>query len=110
MAQTPMRFSDPSFDAAPLFAGAETRPELLAHLLGTLTPTWDVAAVAASLTMPILLAHGRHDYVVPHLLWADVVPKLPRATFHLFEASGHQPFAEEPARFTAVLGDWLRAD
>ena len=110
MAQTPMRFSDPSFDAAPLFAGAETRPEFLAHMIGKLALTWDVAAVADSLTMPILLAHGRYDYVVPHRLWAGIVAKLPRATFHLFEASGHQPFVEEPDRFVAVVTDWLGAD
>jgi proline iminopeptidase len=109
MAQTPMRFSDPTFDAAPLFEGAEPRPEFLAHLLGKLAPTWDVTALADSLTTPILFAHGRHDYVVPHRLWADILPRLPSATFHLFERSGHQPFAEEPARFTAVVTDWLRA-
>jgi proline iminopeptidase len=112
MAQTPMRFFDPGFDAAPLFAGAETRPEFLAHLLGTLAPAWDVTAGAGTLTVPItvpiLLAHGRHDYVVPHRLWDAVVPTLPDATFRLFERSGHQPFVEEPERFTTVVTDWMR--
>jgi pimeloyl-ACP methyl ester carboxylesterase len=73
-----------------------------------MAPTWDVAAIADSLTVPILLAHGRHDYVVPYRLWADIVPKLPAATFHLFESSGHQPFVEEPDHFTTVVADWLR--
>jgi proline iminopeptidase len=108
MAQTPMRFFDPGFDAAPLFAGAETRPEFLAHLLGTLAPAWDVTAGADTLTVPILLAHGRHDYVVPHRLWDEVLPRLPSATFRLFERSGHQPFFEEPERFTAAVTDWMR--
>jgi proline iminopeptidase len=107
MAQTPMRFFDPSFDAAPLFADAEPRPEFLAHLLGKLAPSWDVTVGADALTVPILLAHGRHDYVVPHRLWDAVVPTLPDATFRLFEHSGHQPFVEEPARFTTVVTDWL---
>ena len=43
-AQTPLRFFDPHFDALPLFAGAEARPEMLMHLLGTLAPSWDVTA------------------------------------------------------------------
>jgi proline iminopeptidase len=107
MAQTPMRFFDPRFDAASLFAGAETRPEFLAHLLGTLAPSWDVTAGAETLTVPILLAHGRHDYVVPHRLWDAALPTLPDATFRLFERSGHQPFVEEPERFTTVVTDWL---
>jgi proline iminopeptidase len=105
-AQTPLRFFDPRFDAPPLFAGAEPRPEILGHLLGTLAPGWDVTAGEA-LRVPLFIAHGRHDYTVPHLLWDDVVPRLPTATMRVFEHSGHQPFAEEPEPFTAALTSWL---
>ena len=75
-AQTPLRFFDPHFDALPLFAGAEPRPEMLMHLLGALAPTWDVTAGSA-LRARLLIAHGRHDYTVPHLLWDAVLPALP---------------------------------
>ena len=107
-AQTPLRFFDPHFDAAPLFAGAEPRPEILMHLLGTLGAGWDITAGPA-LRVPLLVAHGRHDYTVPHVLWDDVLPRLPTATLEIFERSGHQPFVEEPERFTAVLTAWLGA-
>jgi proline iminopeptidase len=106
-AQTPLRFFDPHFDALPLFAGAEPRPEMLMHLLGTLAPTWDVTAGSA-LRARLLIAHGRYDYTVPHLLWDAVLPALPTATKQIFEASGHQPFVEEPERFIAELTAWLR--
>ena len=107
LAQTPMRFHDPAIDAAPLFADAVSRPELLAHIMGTLAPGWTVTADPASLTAPLLLAHGRSDYTVPHTLWDGIPPALPDATFHLFEASGHQPFFEEPERFTTVVTEWV---
>jgi proline iminopeptidase len=106
-AQTPMRFFDPRFDAPPLFAGSELRPELLQHLMGTLTPAWDVTVDAGSLRVPVFLAHGRYDYVVPYTLWDGVADKLPDATLEIFERSGHQPFVEEPDRFVAALLDWL---
>ena len=106
-AQTPLRFFDPHFDALPLFAGAEPRPEMLMHLLGTLAASWDVTAGSA-LQARLLIAHGRHDYTVPHLLWDAVLPALPTATKRIFEESGHQPFVEEPERFTAELTAWLR--
>jgi len=106
-AQTPLRFFDPHFDALPLFAGAEPRPEMLMHLLATLAPTWDVTAGSA-LQARLLIAHGRCDYTVPHLLWDAVLPALPTATKKIFEESGHQPFVEEPERFTAELTAWLR--
>jgi len=105
-AQTPMRFFDPRFDAPSLFTGANPRPDILMHLMATLGPTWDVTAGAA-LHTPLLIAHGRHDYTVPHVLWDDVIIRLPTARKHIFERSGHQPFVEEPERFTADVTAWL---
>jgi proline iminopeptidase len=108
-AQTPMRFFDARLDAAPLFAESVVRPRLLGHLLGTLAPAWDVTAGAGPLRVPILIAHGRYDYVVPYRLWDGVAERLPGATFRLFERSGHQPFFDEPDRFAEVVTDWMRA-
>jgi proline iminopeptidase len=107
-AQTPLRFFDARFDARPLYAEAEMQPEFLPHLLGTLAAGWDVMA-GAELRVPLLLAHGRHDYVVPHRLWTHVAPALPDATLRIFERSGHQPFFEEPATFTEAVIDWMNA-
>jgi proline iminopeptidase len=109
LAQTPMRFYDPRFDPAPLFAGAVARPQLLRHVVGTLTPKWDVTVGSTELTVPILVAHGRYDYVVPFSLWEGIPPRLPNATFQVFERSGHQPFFEEPGRFAGALTDWMAA-
>jgi proline iminopeptidase len=107
-AQTPMRFHDPRADAAPLFQGAIPRPEILAHLMGTLAPGWEVTAGSPALATPLLLAHGRHDYIVPWVEWQRHLPRLPTARFQLFERSGHQPFFEEPEAFTAALAQFVR--
>jgi proline iminopeptidase len=107
LAQTPMRFFDARFDVAPLFAEAVYNPVLFAHLLGPMTHDWDVTIGSDSLRVPIFLAHGRYDYVVPHYLWDGIVGTLPDATFRLFERSGHQPFFEEPDEFVAALMDWM---
>jgi len=107
-AQTPLRFFDARTDARPLFEGAETRPEILLHLMRTLGPTWDVTA-GAPLRAPLYVALGRHDYVVPHVLWDEVAPRLPTATLQIFERSGHQPFVEEPALFAAAVTRWFDA-
>jgi proline iminopeptidase len=107
LAQTPMRFFDPRCDAAPLFAEAEPRPGLLQHLLGPLTRGWDVTVGASSLSVPTFLAHGRYDYVVPHVLWNGIAEQLPHASWQIFARSGHQPFCEEPDRFTESLMEWM---
>jgi proline iminopeptidase len=107
-AQTPLRFFDPRFDAPPLFVGADVKPAFFAHLLGPLTAGWDVTADPGSLRVPLFIAHGRYDYVVPYPVWDGIAPKLPDATLQIFERSGHQPFVEEPDRFTEAVTDWMR--
>jgi proline iminopeptidase len=106
-AQTPMRFFDPRFDARPLFAEADFKPRLFEQVLGPLTAAWDVTVDRESLRVPILLAHGRHDYVAPYTMWNGIVDTLPDATLHLFERSGHQTFFEEPERFVEVVRAWM---
>ena len=106
-AQTPMRFFDPRFDARPLMAEAEFRPELFQHVLGPLTAAWRVMGDPASLQVPILIAHGRYDYVSPYTMWDGIAGGLPNATLHLFERSGHQTFFEEPERFDDVVRAWM---
>ncbi len=107
LAQTPKRFFDPRFDAAPLFAEAVYSPAFFQRLLGPLTHDWVVTAGSDSLHVPIFHAHGRYDYVVPHYLWDGIVDTLPDATFRLFERSGHQPFFEEPDEFVAAVTEWI---
>jgi proline iminopeptidase len=108
-AQTPMRFFDPRFDALPLFAEAEFKPELFQHMLGPLTANWNVTSDTKSLGVPILIAHGRFDYVSPYTMWKGIVETLPNATMHLFQRSGHQTFFEEPAEFARVVREWMAA-
>jgi proline iminopeptidase len=107
LAQTPLRFFDARFDAAPLFAERVGDPRLLTHVMGTLAPAWDVTVGSTALRVPILIAHGRHDYTVPWVLWDGVAERLPNASFEVFERSGHHPFFEEPERFSAALMTWM---
>jgi pimeloyl-ACP methyl ester carboxylesterase len=105
-AQTPMRFFDPRFDAVSLFADSQFNPQLFEQVL-KLTGQWNVLTGVESLRVPILLAHGRYDYSAPFTMWNDVVEKVPNATLHVFERSGHQTFFEEPARFAEVVLAWM---
>jgi proline iminopeptidase len=106
-AHTPMRFFDARFDPAPLFAEAVHKPRLLEHLMGTLTPGWDITVGSGSLRVPLFIALGRHDYIVPWVLWNAVAARLPATTLQIFQRSGHQPFFEEPDRFTTTVTSWM---
>jgi proline iminopeptidase len=106
LAQTPMRFFDVDFDGAKAFEGAIVKPDVLVHLLGTILRGW-VAVAEPPPPAPTLVAHGRHDYVVPWTLWKGVLPAWPVATLRVFERSGHQPFLEEPVAFADALAAFL---
>lgn len=107
LAHTPMRFYDPRFDAASLFRGALPDRGLLMHLMTTLVAGWSIRDDPASLHAPIFIAHGRFDFVVPHVLWSEVVELLPDATLRVFDRSGHQPFLEEPNLFADAVARWM---
>jgi len=109
LAQAPLRYFDPAFDAAPLFAAAVLRPALLQHLLGPLTGAWEVTADAHVPVPRLLLLHGRHDYIVPPTLWDGVAERLPGSRRVLFERSSHHPFVDEPERFASVVAEWIAA-
>jgi proline iminopeptidase len=109
LAQTPMRFFDPRADGGAVFTGADIRPDFIPHVMTRLAPGWDIRSGAAELRAPLFIGLGRHDYVVPHVLWDGVAAALPRATLQIFERSGHQPFFEEPAAFADAVSAWMTA-
>jgi len=90
-------------------AGASTgaRNEFLRQLrmgmhLGRTTDAYLIEK-PASLPMPVLLAWGRHDGVLPVSLAYHAHRMLGAGPPVIFEESGHVPQLEEPARFNAVM-------
>lgn len=56
--------------------------------------------------VPALVMHGQKD-LIPAENSRAVADLLPGARFHMFEKSGHMPFADEPAEFARVAGEFL---
>ena len=79
--------------ARALFGATGQRQILLEHL-----PT---------LTTPTLVIWGGCDYLLPAHQAQTAVGLLPHGRLALFPDCGHLPHIEQPARFAAVLSDWL---
>lgn len=58
-------------------------------------------------TVPVLVAAGRHDRVVPAELARDSAERLPEATSYVFEGSAHLPPADEPLAVAGVLTEFF---
>jgi len=61
--------------------------------------------VLRSLRVPLLVAHGRQDYVVLPTMSAHVLETCPKATASWYNDVGHAPFLEDPARFNRELAE-----
>jgi non-heme chloroperoxidase len=61
--------------------------------------------VLRSLQVPLLVAHGRQDYVVLPAMAEHVLETCPKATASWYDDVGHAPFLEDPARFNRELAE-----
>ena len=106
-ANVPLRWYDVTFDWAPMWEGqAPVNPEVHERL-DELLWEYDFVQGLGQIETPVFVAEGLYDIIVPYTLWEDVLLKLPNATFHLFEKSGHTPQLEEPELFAEKLIEWF---
>jgi len=106
VATGPMRCYDPTYDCSWLWE--EVVPDVpVFERLGDLLETYDLAQGSAEISLPVLIAVGRYDYLAPYTLWEEHRHKLPRHTYVLFERSAHFPSLEEPKLFDQTLLTWV---
>ena len=85
-------------------AFAATRYRIEGYLAGAAAlATYDVVPRLDELRAPTLVLQGADDFMTP-VSQAQRIP----AELIEFAASGHYPFLEEPAKYVAVLRDWLQ--
>jgi L-proline amide hydrolase len=68
---------------------------------------WDVRARLAEIEVPALVARGAHD-MCTEAVAATLLAGLPDAREAVFAESSHMPALEEPERYRAVVGAFLR--
>jgi len=69
----------------------------------------DVLEVAPSVSTPTLLVHGEQDDAVLLESSTWLAHTLPASELHVFQRSGHMPFAEEPDAFARLLVAFIDA-
>lgn len=68
---------------------------------------YDVRPVLSRIGVPTLVVSGAHDWITTPDFSRELVRGIPGARLKVFAGSGHNPMVEEPARFAAVVGDFL---
>ncbi len=83
-------------------------PEAIAATILVSQTLKDYRAFLAEIRVPTLVAFGTDPKLSSPDAGAYIADRIPGARLELFGASSHAPFLEEPDRFNAVLGDFLR--
>ncbi|WP_018234058.1 alpha/beta fold hydrolase [Thioalkalivibrio thiocyanodenitrificans] len=108
VAEGPRYWCDPAYDAAWLWRDVPINMPML-RVFRDFFSNYSLSASWPESGTPVLVIMGRHDYVVPHVLWDGIRSTLPDLSFRLFEHSGHTPQLEEPVLFDGVFMKWLDA-
>ncbi len=69
----------------------------------------DASAVLASITVPVLVTHGRDDTIILPSMAEHTLSVCPAATASWHDDVGHLPFWEAPGRFNHDLADLAHA-
>jgi proline iminopeptidase len=98
---------DPSYDSSWMLEGIALNMNLMPRVAG-LFRDHDFGKRAPRTTVPIFLAQGRYDYLVPYHTWDGRKDSFPNLSYNLFEKSSHYPMFEEPALFEKKLLEWMK--
>jgi len=104
----------------PLYSAVED-PELVERIVASTTyhyrthnyafavnlPAYDVTDKLGSISCPVLVNVGRHDWVTPVEESEKIAALIPGAELVIFENSGHGPLQEERELWEATVRDFL---
>jgi len=94
---------DPTFDCSELWEGVDPNMQVMDQVWAP--PVLGGYAVE-EYAIPVFLALGRYDYLVPYDAWDDVIPRLLNVQVKLYDRSAHQPPYEQPEEFSTDLLEW----
>jgi len=102
---------DYQFDASHLWKDVYVNMPVIDHFWGVVFRDIHITQDINKLTMPVLLALGRYDYLVaPPYTWNSIRALFPKLIMRVFGKSSHTPQYEQPADFDRELLEWLNID
>jgi proline-specific peptidase len=71
-------------------------------------PNYDVSEKLKTISCPVLVNVGRHDWVTPVEYSLELSEKIPNSTLIIYENSGHSPHAEENVQYLKNVREFLQ--
>ncbi|MGO4118644.1 alpha/beta fold hydrolase [Rhizobium ruizarguesonis] len=92
---------------AQLMRLTSTNIEMMRFFMSKLAPGYDVTSRLHSIVLPVLVLVGAYDWVCPPRAGLAIANAVQNGRLVEFDKSGHFLFSEEPAKFVAVVEDFL---
>jgi proline iminopeptidase len=77
------------------------------YAFGVNLPSYDVRPLLGSVTCPVLINVGRHDWITPVAASEEMAALIPQAELVIFENSGHSPLQEEQELWESSVRNFL---
>jgi proline iminopeptidase len=103
----PQYWFNPEYNAAWLWNDMTVHSEVTQHLFAQVFKDYNMFEPSGIISVPVFVALGKYDYVIPHTLWETSYKQIPDFKLVLFEKSGHTPQLEENKLFDKELIDWI---
>lgn len=104
---SPQYWFNPEYNAAWLWNDMTVYSEVTQHLFSQVFKDYNMFKPSGIISVPVFVALGKYDYVIPHTLWKSSYKEIPDFKLVLFEKSGHTPQLEESKLFDKELTDWI---
>ncbi|MDW3652620.1 MAG: alpha/beta hydrolase [Bacteroidia bacterium] len=104
---SPQYWYNPTYDASWLWEGMTVHSELTQHLFTQVFKDYDMFDPPVPISVPVFIALGKYDYVIPHTLWKDEYESIGDLRLIRFDTCGHTPQLEVQQAFDRELIAWL---
>lgn len=108
VARSALYWYDAEYDCSWLWKDVPINMDMTDHIFGATFADYDMFGDGKKVEVPVLSVLGKHDYVVPHILWEDHYDQVPNFTKVVFDKSGHTPQLEEAELFDERLMSWIK--
>lgn len=95
-----------NYDPSPLLSDTYWNMRVWDQIFNNLMTNYDLER-GDSIEVPVFLALGKYDYLVPFTMWNDQKDKIPNLSYNLYEKSSHWAFFEEKKLFSKDVIEWF---
>ncbi|MEM8887172.1 MAG: alpha/beta hydrolase, partial [Bacteroidota bacterium] len=104
---SPQYWYNPRYDASWLWEDMTVHSELTQHLFTEVFKDYDMFDPPVNISVPVFVALGKYDYVIPHTLWEDEYESIVDLKLIRMDKCGHTPQLEVQEVFDEELIKWL---